>query len=539
MILQYLAVLTLASTGAAAPHSTPGLITVRAGDTLTALGKRYGVSVTELRQWNTLNGDTVQLGQILRVRAPQAARPASPAGATSARPATVTVTRGQTLTQIGKRAGVSVAQLTRWNGLKSDALRAGQVLRLTPPPTARPSSPATVTVRAGETLTQIGRRFKVSSAQLKRWNGLTSDALTPGQRLRVTAPAGATRPVTVTVQRGDTLRAVAARQQVSAAQLKRWNGLKSDALVSGQVLRLTPPPAAAPTRAPAAPATQLVTVARGDTLSSIGRRAGVSAAQLRRWNALKGDGIQVGQRLRLSPPPVTAVPRSAAPSVTLAQGPVGGVPVTVVNINLNDPKVFVTAVLPQSGLGFGATLARIAARSGATAVINGGYFHPVTFIPAGDLVIGGRFVFAGRVGTAVAITPDNRVQVHAFDEGTASWRGFETVIANGPYVLRGGRVWVNPKAEGYRDAAVWGRAKRSAIGVRSNRNLFFLSTRAELTLPELAAVMRKAGAQDAIVLDGGSSTGLVWRGRTLIEPARKLSYGVAVYASYSGQRHGR
>lgn len=486
MILQYLAVLTLASTGAAAPQPTPGLITVRAGDTLTALSKRYSVSVTELRQWNTLNGDTVQLGQILRVRAPQAARPASPAGRANARPATVTVTRGQTLTQIGKRAGVSVAQLTRWNGLKSDALRAGQVLRLTPPTTARPASPAAVTVRAGETLTQIGRRFKVSPAQLKR-----------------------------------------------------WNGLKSDALVSGQVLRLTPPPAAAPTRPPAAPAAPSVTVARGDTLSSIGRRAGVSAAQLRRWNALKGDGIQVGQRLRLSPPPVTAVPRPAAPSVTLAQGPVGGVPVSVVNINLNDPKVFVTAVLPQSGLGFGATLARIAARSGATAVINGGYFHPVTFIPAGDLVIGGRFVFAGRVGTAVAITPDNRVQVHAFDEGTASWRGFETVIANGPYVLRGGRVWVNPKAEGYRDAAVWGRAKRSAIGVRSNRNLFFLSTRAELTLPELAAVMRKAGAQDAIVLDGGSSTGLVWRGRTLIEPARKLSYGVAVYASYSGQRHGR
>ncbi|MDR6218172.1 LysM peptidoglycan-binding domain-containing protein [Deinococcus soli (ex Cha et al. 2016)] len=534
MILQCLAVLTLTSIGAAAPQPTPGLITVRTGDTLTALSARYGVSVTELRQWNTLKGDTVQLGQILRVRAPQAARPASVSG----RPAAVTVTRGQTLTQIGKRFGVSVTQLKRWNGLTSDALRTGQALRLTPP-AAPPTTPATVTVRAGETLTQIGRRFKVSAAQLKRWNGLTSDALTTGQRLRVTAPPAPTRPATITVRRGDTLRAVAARQQVSAAQLKRWNGLKSDALVSGQVLRLTPPTAAAPSRLPAVSAARSVTVARGDTLSSIGRRAGVSAAQLQRWNALKGDSIQVGQRLRLDPPPVTAAPHAAGPSVTLAQGPVGGVPVTVVNINLNDPKVFVTAVLPQSGLGFGATLARIAARSGATAVINGGYFHPVTFIPAGDLVIGGRFVFAGRVGTAVAITPDNRVQVHAFDEGTASWRGFETVIANGPYVLRGGQVWVNPRAEGYRDAAVWGRAKRSAIGVRSNRNLFFLSTRAELTLPELAAVMRKAGARDAIVLDGGSSTGLVWRGRTLIEPARKLSYGVAVYASYSGQRHGR
>jgi len=122
--------------------------------------------------------------------------------------------------------------------------------------------------------------------------------------------------------------------------------------------------------------------------------------------------------------------------------------------------------------------------------------------------------------------------------GPQTWRGYETVIANGPYILRRGRLVVTPRAEGYNDPAIWGRARRSAVGVVNERYLIFVSTKMELTLSELGKVMAKLGAKEAIVLDGGSSTGLVWKGETLIRPGRALSYGIGIFlgAKPVGQR---
>jgi exopolysaccharide biosynthesis protein len=202
--------------------------------------------------------------------------------------------------------------------------------------------------------------------------------------------------------------------------------------------------------------------------------------------------------------------------------------------------VFVTPLLPARGLGRGARFEALVAGSSAAAVVNGGYFHPTSFIPTGDLVVRGKQVFSGKVRTAVAISPDNRVLVRAAAMNSfVSWRGFETVIANGPYILRKGRVAAYPWAEGYRDSAVWSRAPRSAVGIVNDRKIFFMSTREKLTLSELAKVMRRLGAREAITLDGGSSVGFAWKGKVLIRPARKLSYGIAVYARYPRERRGR
>src|SRR6476619_2283324 len=74
----------------------------------------------------------------------------------------------------------------------------------------------------------------------------------------LTAAGAATAARTVTVQRGDTLPRIAARSGVSVARLRALNGLKGDALIRGQVLRLGP----VSTTRPAAPQ-GLYTVKRG------------------------------------------------------------------------------------------------------------------------------------------------------------------------------------------------------------------------------------------------------------------------------------
>lgn len=110
---------------------------------------------------------------------------------------THTVRAGDTLFSISRANGITVAQLREWNGLTSDIIRVGQVLNLTAPTTGTPAPPApapdaagTHTVRAGDTLFNISQRTGVSVNNLRQWNNLTNDTIRVGQVLRLTAPAG-------------------------------------------------------------------------------------------------------------------------------------------------------------------------------------------------------------------------------------------------------------------------------------------------------------------------------------------------------------
>ncbi len=204
----------------------------------------------------------------------------------------------------------------------------------------------------------------------------------------------------------------------------------------------------------------------------------------------------------------------------------------IVRINLWDKHVFISPILPAKGLGKGGEkFDRLVSGSSAVAIINGGYFHPRSYTLAGDLVKNGKhFATQGPVRTSLAITPDNRVSVRVQPRGGAlNWHEFETAISNGPWVLRQGQVMVVPRAEGYQDRAIERPAPRSAVGITSQRKMFFVSTRRKINLFDLAKIMKALGARDAITLDGGSSVGLAWKGKVLIRPARKLAYAIGVY----------
>jgi LysM repeat protein len=141
----------------------------------------------------------------------------------------------------------------------------GGAVLSTPVPSAGPAVSWTVTiytVQSGDTLTGIASRFGVSMMTLWWANDLESkDTLRVGQRLTIPPVTG----LLYTVQEGDTLAAVAAATQADAADIREFNGLTSDDLVAGQVLMIpggvgepiptplpTPVPTAAPTAKPTA-----------------------------------------------------------------------------------------------------------------------------------------------------------------------------------------------------------------------------------------------------------------------------------------------
>ena len=107
-----------------------------------------------------------------------------------------TVRPGDTLGAIARRYRTSVAALQRLNNLRGTLIRPGQVLRVpsrggvevpasAPAQAAAPGETVTYTVRGGDTLFQIAQSFKTTVEKIKADNSLSSDILFIGQKLVV------------------------------------------------------------------------------------------------------------------------------------------------------------------------------------------------------------------------------------------------------------------------------------------------------------------------------------------------------------------
>ena len=101
------------------------------------------------------------------------------------------------------------------------------------------------TVAKGDTLGGIARRYGVSTAAIKQANAMTSDTVVLGRKLVIpgasgpaaSAPRGTTGK-TYTVVKGDTLSRIASRHGTTAEAIKQANGMKSDTVVLGSKLRI-------------------------------------------------------------------------------------------------------------------------------------------------------------------------------------------------------------------------------------------------------------------------------------------------------------
>lgn len=125
-------------------------------------------------------------------------------GASSGQRVAYRVKSGDYLGRIAARHGVTVNQLKSWNNLRSSNIRAGQILYIYPrnyvaPASSRPSDSggtassssrtSTYTVRAGDSLYTIAKKYPgVSADNIKEANGLKSNKITVGQKLRIPLP---------------------------------------------------------------------------------------------------------------------------------------------------------------------------------------------------------------------------------------------------------------------------------------------------------------------------------------------------------------
>jgi LysM repeat protein len=170
---------------------------------------------------------------------------------------------GETIYSIARRYGTSVEAIVAANGLADPTrIYAGQ--RLIVPSSSVPAAPAAAgavhTVRAGENLYRIALWYGVTVQALAELNGIYNPGhVVAGQKLIIpgspTAPLVAYQPehasTTHTVQRGETLAAIASRYEVSLWTLVQVNGIANPALIMpGQVLVIPRASSLAPASAP-------------------------------------------------------------------------------------------------------------------------------------------------------------------------------------------------------------------------------------------------------------------------------------------------
>ena len=207
-----------------------GTYIVKAGDSLYKIANNYATTVNELKALNNLTTNNLQIGQVLKV----------PTNTVSIESNTYTVKSGDSLWNIARKYGTTVNELKRLNNLTSDNLSIGQVLRV-------PSSEAdseggtsitnqTYTVKSGDSLWNIANRYGTTVNQLKSLNGLTTNNLAIGQKLLI--PTNNQTANTYTVKSGDSLWSIARKYNTTVNELKALNNLTTNSLSIGQILRL-------------------------------------------------------------------------------------------------------------------------------------------------------------------------------------------------------------------------------------------------------------------------------------------------------------
>ena len=210
----------------------------------------------------------------------------------------------------------------------------------------------------------------------------------------------------------------------------------------------------------------------------------------------------------------------------------GGLEVRVVRVHLADPKVRVTVLVPPGFPGTDEPFERTVAREHPTIAINGAYFSTTSKRPVGDVVVGGRVLHEGLMGTALAITPDKRVVIRRVTRDRhEDWSGFETVLCCGPALVLDGRAEPRPTEEGFRDPHVMGSTPRMGVGVTRDGDLLLVQSLGAATFGQWAQAMRSLGCRDAMNLDAGASLGMHYRGRTLVSPSRPLTNVLAVFVA--------
>lgn len=197
--------------------------TVKSGDSLWSISRKFGVTVNELKKVNNLSSNLLSIGQNLII----------PGKKNNTSSNEYVVKKGDTLYGIANKYNVSVDNLKSYNNLSTDSLSIGQIIKI---PDNKVNSNEYV-VKSGDSLYSISRKYGVSVDELMNVNNLKSTVLSVGQVLKI-PNSGEVTNVIYTVKKGDSLWSIAKNNKTTVDAIVKLNNLSNANLSIGQKLLL-------------------------------------------------------------------------------------------------------------------------------------------------------------------------------------------------------------------------------------------------------------------------------------------------------------
>lgn len=249
---------------------------VKRGESLTQIANAYNVTTEQLRDWNNISGNKIYSGRVIKIY-----KDGRTVNRNTNSLANSTfkykVRRGDSLGEIAEKFGVSIADLKRWNGLKSNTIAAGRTLTIynttNPTTTAfgdntnnRNANLTYYKVRKGDSVGEIAKKFNVKVSDLVAWNNIKNNKILVGSRLKIysntsvydineevsesNTRTNTTRNESSTVKRnnsnnnihivksGESLYSIAKKYNMTVARLKQLNNISSDKIKVGYKLKV-------------------------------------------------------------------------------------------------------------------------------------------------------------------------------------------------------------------------------------------------------------------------------------------------------------
>ncbi len=263
-----------------------------------------------------------------------------------------TVKRGDNLTGIANKYDVSVADVKKWNGLKSNTVSRGRSLKIyledtlatqkstekaiafkqpisdevkktASNDTLTSTSNAFYIVQKGDNLSSIAKKHNLTLTEIKELNHLSANSIQLGASLQIAKnDAIAKEEVAVNtklekveyiVKKGDNLGNIAKKFGSTIEDLKLWNNLQNNSIATGYSLVVAQTEVAVENNTKnsfkkkedvasvSKNKTNDYLVKKGDSLYSISKKyPGVSISDIKKWNNISGEELKPGMKLKIN-----------------------------------------------------------------------------------------------------------------------------------------------------------------------------------------------------------------------------------------------
>ncbi len=321
--------------------SSPGIHVVQPQETLFGIARKYQLNTADIRQWNNLQGATLQPCMELKILPPAQKseilvykKPAIECTQTSS-PGIHVVQPEETINGIAGAYGITVNDIYTWNNIsQTNAIQACTILKVSPPEIVVPevicstrSTRNVHIIQPKENLTDIANRYNISVQDIYTWNNLSNkDLIHPCSALKIAPPnkvvvekvvvektiikcGQTTIPGMHIVQPKQTLTEVAKLHKVSINDIYKWNNLTNKDLINAcSALKVAPP-----TKPVFVEKSVIVCgensrpglhiVQPKENLTEISKKYNVSISDIYKWNKLSNkDKIPVCLALKVAPP---------------------------------------------------------------------------------------------------------------------------------------------------------------------------------------------------------------------------------------------